>query len=56
MVQQLLTNVAQEGRIIRDPFGITTIALNTHIAQQLDLKKFSGWYVQRVATGSIAAE
>lgn len=55
MVQATLTSIKMNGKILRTPFGISTLPLSDYLAQQLKLKKSSGRYVQRVTTNSIAA-
>lgn len=51
----MLASVIANSKITRTPLGISSISLNTYIAEQLGLKKFNGRYIQRVTTGSPAA-
>ncbi len=38
------------------PLGVTTLSLNTYKAQQMNLKKFAGQYIQRVLPDSLGSK
>ncbi len=56
MIQATLTSIKLSGKIIRTPFGMTTIPLTSYLAEQLGSKKFNGRYVQKITPGTPAAE
>lgn len=55
-IQTLLTNITSQSKITRTSLGVTTLVLNTYKAQQMNLKKFAGQYVQSVAANGLGAK
>ncbi len=55
LIQQSLESILSQGKIQRNVFGATMLNLNTYLADKLALKKFNGFLVQKIMSGSAAS-